>query len=110
LVGEVYWLKDNVPPDLAQSQTCIHNESWLLQTTWEAGLDVEYVVRASHDDWDKYEAGNWYGFTRWIEENPQHPERQQVIDRLHEGQMEYFRYGREYFGWAIYLLTPRSYS
>ncbi len=107
LVGEVYWLKDTVPPDLAQSQTCFHSESKLLQITWEAGLEVEYVVRASHDDWDTYEAGNWYGLIRWIEENPQHPERQQAIDHLHESQTEYFRYGREYFGWAIYLLTTR---
>jgi SAM-dependent methyltransferase len=109
LVGEAYWLKDSVPPELAQAQTDFHSESWLLRTTWEAGLDVEYVVRASHDDWDSYEAGNWYGLSRWIEENPDHPERQQVIDYLHESQAEYFRYGREYFGWAIYLLTPRSY-
>jgi hypothetical protein len=64
-------------------------------------------VRASHDDWDTYEAGNWYGLSRLIEENPAHPERQDVIDHLHESQSEYFRYGREYFGWAIYLLTPK---
>ena len=107
LVGEVSWLKDSVPPELAQSQTEIHSEKWLLKTTWEAGLEVEYVVRASHDDWDTYEAGNWYGLARWIEENPEHPELQEVIDFLHESQVEYFRYGREYFGWAIYLLAPR---
>jgi len=108
LVGEVYWLRDSVPPDLAQSQTEIHSEKWLLKTTWEAGLEVEYVVRASHDDWDTYEAGNWYGLSRWIEENPEHPERQEVIDFLHENQVEYFTYGREYFGWGLYLLAPRG--
>jgi SAM-dependent methyltransferase len=107
IVGEAYWLKDSVPPELAQSQTDFHSESWLLQTTWQEGLEVEYVVRASHDDWDTYEAGNWYGLLRWIEENPAHPERQEVIDFLHESQAEYFRYGREYFGWALYLLSPR---
>ncbi len=107
LVGEAYWFRDSVPPDLAQSQTEIHSEKWLLKTTWEAGLEVEYVVRASHDNWDTYEAGNWYGLLRWIEENPEHPERQEVIDFLHESQVEYFTYGREYFGWGVYLLTSR---
>ena len=107
IVGEAYWLKDSVPPELAQSQTGIYSESWLLKTTWDEGLEVEYAVRASHDDWDAYEAGNWYGLSRWIEENPAHPERQEVIEALHESQAEYFRYGREYFGWAIYLLAPR---
>jgi SAM-dependent methyltransferase len=110
IVGEAYWLKDRVPPDLAQAQTEFHSESRLLETTWEEGLEVQYEVRASHDDWDTYEAGNWYGLLQWIEENPTHPERQEVIDHLHESQAEYFRYGREYFGWAIYLLTPRRQS
>ena len=108
IVGEVYWLKDSVPSELAQSQTDFHSESWLLKATWEAGLEVEYVVRASHDDWDAYEAGNWFGMLRWIDENPAHPERQEVIDFLHDSQVEYFRYGREYFGWALYLLTHQE--
>jgi hypothetical protein len=67
------------------------------------------VLRASPEDWDRYEAGNWLGLLRWIDENPDHPERQQVIDHLHESQDEYFRYGREYFGWAMYLLHPVRY-
>jgi SAM-dependent methyltransferase len=109
IVGEAYWNKERVPPDFAQAQTGIHSEEWLLQTTWQEELDVEYVVRASADDWDRYEAGNWHGLLHWIEENPSHPERQQVIDHLHESQDEYFRYGREYFGWAIFLLSPVTY-
>ena len=63
----------------------------------------------SRDDWDRYESGNWVGLLRWIEENRNHPERQAVIDRLHNSQDEYFRYGRQYFGWAIYVLDPASY-
>ena len=63
-------------------------------------------MRASHDDWDHYEAENWRGLLRWIDENPNHPERQQVIEHLHQSQDEYTRYAREYFGWAIYVLNP----
>jgi SAM-dependent methyltransferase len=109
VIGEPYWLKTTVPPDLAQAQTEFHSETWLLRTAWQEGFDVQYVVRASHDDWDRYEASNWDGLLRWIEENPGHPERQQVIDHLHESQDEYFAYGREYFGWALYLLNPVKY-
>jgi len=109
IIGEPYWLKEAVPPDLAQEQTEIHSEAWLLRVARQEGFDVQYVVRASHDDWDRYEAGNWDGLLRWIEENPDHPERQQVIDRLHDSQDEYFNFGREYFGWALYLLNPVKY-
>ncbi len=30
ILGEPYWLKDAVPPDLAQAQAEIHSEPWLL--------------------------------------------------------------------------------
>lgn len=110
IIGEPYWLKETVPPDFAQAQSEIHSEAYLLRAIRDEGLDVQYVVRASHDDWDRYEAANWDGLLRWIEQNPSHPERQQVIDHLHESQDEYFTYGREYFGWAIYLLNPVKYA
>jgi SAM-dependent methyltransferase len=109
IIGEPYWLREVVPPDLAQAQSEFHSETWLLKVTRDEGFDVQYVVRASHDDWDCYEAGNWDGLLHWIGENPDHPEVQQVIDYLHESQDEYFTYGREYFGWALYLLNPVRY-
>jgi len=77
-----------------------------LQIAREEGFDFEYVVRASHDDWDHYEADNWRGLVRWIEDNPNHPEKSEVIEHLRKSQNEYTRYGREYFGWAIYVLNP----
>jgi len=109
VIGEPYWLKDNIPPEFAQSYLMIHSEVKLLEITRQCGLEVAYVLRASLQDWDRYEAGNWLGLLRWIDENPEHAERQQVIDHLHESQEEYFRYGREYFGWAMYLLQPGQY-
>ena len=110
IIGEPYWQTDTVPPDFAQAQSELHSEAWLLHTTREQGFDIQYVVRASHDDWDHYEAGNWDGLLRWIEANTAHPERQHVIDHLHESQEEYFNYGRKHFGWALFLLTPVKYG
>jgi SAM-dependent methyltransferase len=110
LVGEPYWQHTLAPPELAQHEQSIHTEFELLQQAQQAGFDVEFVVRASKDDWDRYEASNWRGLLHWIEEHPQHPERQQVINHLHASQEEYTRYGREFFGWAIYLLNPVRYQ
>ena len=109
-IGEVYWLTDQVPADFRLQQKEVNREIDLLAMAHQEGFDFEYVLRASHDDWDHYEAGNWYGLVRWIEENPDHPERQEVIDYLHQSQDEYLRYGRQYFGWAIYILSPMSYQ
>jgi cyclopropane fatty-acyl-phospholipid synthase-like methyltransferase len=108
-IGEPYWLNERVPPEFAQKEQSIHTENELLRIARAEGFDFEYAVRASHDDWDRYEADNWRGLIHWIEENPDHPERQQVIDHLHESQDEYLRYGREYLGWAMYVLNPVRY-
>jgi SAM-dependent methyltransferase len=108
-IGEPYWTADHVPPDFVQAQPACAPEHELLHSVREQDFDLLHVARASHDDWDRYEAGNWYGLLRWIEEHPDHPERQAVVDHLHVSQDEYLRYGRGYLGWAIYTLTPRWY-
>jgi SAM-dependent methyltransferase len=105
-IGEPYWLRDSVPASYAAQQTSVHSERELLQIARQEGFDFEYVVRASHDDWDRYEADNWHGLIRWVEENPDHPERGDVIDHLHKIQDDYLIYGREYLGWAMYVLAP----
>jgi SAM-dependent methyltransferase len=109
VIGEPYWLRDKVPSEYKTSEPTVHFEKELLEIVHEEGFDIEYVVRANHDDWDRYEAGNWYALVRWIEENPDHPERQEVIDHLHADQELYFKYTREYLGWAIYVLSPARY-
>ena len=106
VIGEAHWLVDNVPDDFRAAQTYITTEAELLRMAHQEGYEFEYVLHSNHDEWDRYEADNWVGFIHWIEANPQHPERQQVIDSLHESQEEYLRHGRMYFGWAIYVLTP----
>ncbi len=106
VIGEAHWLVDDVPADFRDAQTEITTEVELLRMARQEGFDFEYVLHSNHDEWDRYEADNWFGLLRWIEANPRHPERQQVIDYLHECQDEYTRYGRMYFGWALYVLTP----
>lgn len=109
LIGEVHWLTDDVPQEFRAQQSEVTTETELLKMARDQGFDFEYVLHSNHDEWDRYEADDWYGLLRWIEENPHHPERQQVIDHLHESQDEYMRYGRMYFGWALYVLCPVSY-
>ncbi len=109
VIGEPYWLKEPVPQKYKEENKEVLTECELLQIAQEEGFDFEYMVRANHDDWDRYEACNWLGLNHWIEENPDHPERQEVIDWLHKTQEEYLRYGREYCGWAVYILNPMKY-
>ncbi len=111
VIGEVYWQTEDVAEEFRtqQAEADIKDEIELLQAAWQEGFDFEYVLHSSLDDWDRYEASNWHGLVRWIDEHPDHPERQQVIDHLHESQDEYLRYGRMYLGWALYVLNPIRY-
>jgi SAM-dependent methyltransferase len=106
IVGEPHWLADDVPAAYRQNDEFAHSQAELLAMTRAAGFDVEYMVASSHDDWDRYESDVAYGFLRWLDENPEHPDRQQVLDELHQSQEVYFRYGRMYLGWAMYVLRP----
>ncbi len=110
-IGEPHWLKGNIPQEYlngsAPPGTLYEHE--ILQISNEEGYDIEYMVRASLDDWDRYNAGNWRGLVRWINDNPDHPDRQDVINRLRKDQDDYLRYEREYIGWAIYVLSPIKY-
>lgn len=107
VIGEPYWLSESVPAAYRLQEKDVLTEYELLQIARRAGFDFETIVRASAEDWDRYECSNWQGLLRWIEENPDHPERQEVIDHLHASQEEYTRFARQYFGWAIYILNPR---
>jgi len=106
VIGEPYWLTENVPLEYAKEEPGVYTEYELLKIAREEGFDFEYVVRASLDDWDNYESRNWYGLIRWIRDNPDHPDRREVIDHLHKSQNEYVRFSRQYMGWAVYVLTP----
>ena len=109
VIGEPFWLTDNVPAEFRLQEKDVKTEAELLQIARQQGFDFEYVLHSSTDEWDRYEADNWYALLRWIEEHPKHPERQQVIDHLHTSQDEYTRYGRLYLGWALYILNPVRY-
>lgn len=106
IVGEVYWQRSNVPPEYAQREPSFRTEYEILHMAREEGLELIYVLHSSQDDWDHYESENWRGLSDWLDENPTHPQREDVMRHLHESQEEYMHFTREYLGWALYVLKP----
>ena len=107
-VGEPHWNKTPAPREYLKrfEGYSFFTEHELLRLARLEGYDFECIVRSSLDDWDRYETGNWRGLHLWLEENPGHPDRKQVIGWLQKNQEEYLRWGREYLGWAIYIMRP----
>jgi len=108
LIGEPYWLKNPapVPADFIERES-VYFEHQLLDIAADEGFDFYYMIRSSDDDWTNYEADNWRGLNAWLTDNPDHPDREQVIEWLRKSQVDYLKWGREYLGWAMYVLTPR---
>jgi len=96
IVGEPYYIQENVPESLIKFDR-------LIQISRNEGFDVEFVVRASRDDRDRYVSSIWYSLLQWRDKNKNHPELHYVIDYLHKSQDTYFRYQITFEGWAIYI-------
>src|SRR4030042_4032895 len=79
VIGETHWLSNQVDPEYAQKQTTTHPEPVLTQFTRDEGFELESIIRASNDDWDRYISDGWYGLIRWLEENPTNSDREQVF-------------------------------
>ena len=105
-IGETYWLSNQVDPEYAQKQTTTHTELELAQFTRHEGFELEYIIRASNDDWDRYISDNWYALIRWLEENPTHTDYQQVFEHFRTDQDDYLKFIRQSMGWAMYCLAP----
>lgn len=107
VVGEPYYAQEKVPQELVKFEGDLHTEFQIVQIAREAGFDVEFVVRASRDDLDRFVSASWFGLLRWIDDNPGHTESDYVSDYLHRNQDMYFKYQRAYEGWALYIMKPR---
>ncbi len=105
-IGETHWLSNQVNPEYAQKQTTTHTEPELTQITRDEGFELEYIIRASHDDWDRYISDGWYGLLRWLEENSTHPDYEQVFKHFRTDQDDYLKFQNQYMGWAMYCLAP----
>jgi len=109
VVGEYYYIEEKIPAQLRKFEGDLHTELELLHISRDEGFDIEFALRASRDDWDRYVSSNWYGLLRWIDENQTHPDHRYVIDHLHKIQEMYLKYQKKYEGWAIYILNQIKY-
>lgn len=107
-IGETHWLSNQVNAEYAQKQTFTHTEAELVRYTREEGFELEYIIRSSHDDWDRYYSDNWYGLIRWLAENPNHPDHEQVFQHFRNDQDDYVQFQHLNMGWAMYCLAPTA--
>ena len=104
-IGETHWLSNQVHPQYAQKQTTTYTEPELAQFARNEGFELEYFIRSSRDDWDRYISDSWYGLIRWLEENPNNPDYEQVFKHFRTDQDDYLQFQSQYMGWVMYCLA-----
>ncbi len=106
IVGEPYWKREPTAEHLEaigekHSTYGTHYENMKVGQAY--GLELVYTLVSNEDDWDRYEGLQWYAANDWANKNPTDPDVEEVLKQVREDRENYFRWGRETFGWAIYL-------
>jgi SAM-dependent methyltransferase len=106
LVGEAFWRREPDPDHLAisgMSRGDFGSHLDNVNTAIGKGLRPLYAVVSGDHDWDRYETLQWNALDRWAAENPDDPERDEMLSRMARDRETYLRWGRDTVGWALYL-------
>ncbi|HON37752.1 MAG: class I SAM-dependent methyltransferase [Pseudomonadota bacterium] len=111
IVGEPYW-RQEPPKEYLEASEVAKEDFGSHFSNAEAGerrgLDLVYTIVSSKDDWDKYEGLQWYATAEYARTHPDDPDLATVVERVEKAKAAYLRWGRDTFGWAIYLFRRRT--
>ncbi|MCL1840900.1 MAG: hypothetical protein FWF75_03995 [Propionibacteriaceae bacterium] len=65
------------------------------------------MVLADQDDWDRYQAAQWFTMRTWLDTHPNDDLADQVRTELSVEPARYAQYTREYLGWGVFALRRR---
>ena len=107
LVGEPYWIEP--PPAAAYGELGVGVDDFVsldgtLDRLEAAGLELVEMVLASLEGWDRYEAPQWMAIHEHLAAHPDDPDAAALRDFARASRRSYFRYGRRYLGWGVFVL------
>lgn len=107
VLGERYWRTERVPPEFARDFLDCVTEFELLGIVREHGFSLAGIVRSTEADFDVYEADLWAGCRSALQADPADDEVRAYLARVQD---EYLGYGREFVGWAMYVLFSEPHA
>jgi SAM-dependent methyltransferase len=102
-VGEAYWRTLPLPDGYEERDepfTTLDGSVTVFETE---DLPVVSVIVSSEDDWDRYETLHWQSVERWLVENPEDADAEEIRTRHERHKWNYLRSGRDYLGWAVFV-------
>ena len=113
VVGEPFWIRE--PPqayldaaELQRDTFGTHAENGNAQDPM--GLQLVHTLVSSPDDWDRYEALQWYAADAYARAHPEDPDVPELRQRVSTYRDAFLRWGRDTLGWAIYVFRPAELS
>jgi len=106
IVGEPYWRQEPVAEFLeaiGENRTTFGTHFENVEAGQQLGLELVYTLVSNQDDWDRYEGLQWYAAEEWANDHPDDPDVEEVLKRVRANRQNYMRWGRDTFGWAIYV-------
>ena len=105
-MGEPYWRQEPVAEFLeaiGENRTTFGTHFENVEAGQQLGLELVYTLVSNQDDWDRYEGLQWYAAEEWANDHPDDPDVEEVLKRVRANRQNYMRWGRDTFGWAIYV-------
>ena len=101
-VGEPYWRTWPLPPTFDPGPGEVFVTLPETVAGFEAaGLTPVTLIDSSLDDWDRYETLHWLAADRWLRENPDDPDRDEIRARVERDRERYLRWQRDLLVWAV---------
>ena len=108
LMGEIFWREE--PSEEALAAMGTQRGEWaigleeIVEILEDAGTHPVEMLLATDTDWDRYESMHWWAYERWMRENADDPEFDEVMAFARESRLNYFRYERPLCDWGVFVL------
>ena len=110
LVGDVFW-NEEPPAEVREALGYgddITDLAGTLARVENAQLDLVEMVLATQETWDRYATSQWLNVSKWLDNNADDPEVDDVRRTRDDSRRQYLRYERRYLGWGVFVLRlPR---
>ena len=106
LVGEGYWRR---PPSslyldlLGAVEDDYTTHEGNTNTGISLGFEPLFACATTVAEWDRYEWTYFSNIERWARDEPEDPERDQILERARLGRERYIEGGRDMLGFGLYL-------
>ncbi len=106
VVGEPFWLQD--PSQGYLDASGLQRESFgthadNARAGEKHGLQLVYTIVSDKNDWDQYEGLQWLAADEYARQNPDDPDKTELMNRVTSNKNAYLKWGRDTVGWAIYI-------